>query len=105
MIDKKMRGPQFGPDQRVRRGGHLEGIKKGVNDNDKRCQVVEDVNLQLGSEEWLIRRHLQVNGNHILCDTIHSVQFKEIRIAVEDHRARITWEHLDIMPKRALLKH
>jgi hypothetical protein len=39
-----------------------------VNYCGKRYQVVEDVNLQLGSEEWLIFHHLQVNGNHILCD-------------------------------------
>jgi hypothetical protein len=29
-----------------------------VNDSGTKCQVVEDVNLQLESEEWMIRRHL-----------------------------------------------
>ena len=51
----------------MKRGGHLEGSEKGqdgviigwINDNSKRCQLVEDVNLKLGSEEWLIRRHLE----------------------------------------------
>jgi hypothetical protein len=38
--------------------GEGAGLLKWVNDRGKRCQVVEDVNLQLGSEEWLIRRHL-----------------------------------------------
>ncbi len=28
-VDKISCGPQFGPDQRVRRGGHFEGMKKG----------------------------------------------------------------------------
>jgi hypothetical protein len=28
-----------------------------INDSGKRCQVVEDVNLQLISEEWFIRHH------------------------------------------------
>ncbi len=52
--------------QRVRRGGYLKGMKRGrkayhlrwFNYCGKRCQVVGDVNQQLGSEEWLIRRHL-----------------------------------------------
>ncbi len=30
-IDKNRRGPQFSPDQRVRRGGHFEGMKRGRN--------------------------------------------------------------------------
>ncbi len=50
----------------MRRGGHFEGSEKGpdviiirwIDDNSKRCKVVEDVNLKLGSEEWLIRRHI-----------------------------------------------
>jgi hypothetical protein len=48
-------GPQFGPDERVRRGGHREGMKMGrtafhsrwIYDSGKRCQVVEDVYLKL----------------------------------------------------------
>jgi hypothetical protein len=27
-LDKNRSGPQFGPDQRVQRGGHLEGMKR-----------------------------------------------------------------------------
>ncbi len=65
--------PLVGPDQKVRRRVHIEGMKRGrtalslrwINDSGKRCHVVEDVNLQPGSEEWLICRHLKVNGNHI----------------------------------------
>ena len=59
-IDKNRCGPQFGPDQRVQRGWHLDEINMAgwINDSGKRCQMVEDVNLQLGSEEWLVRRHL-----------------------------------------------
>ncbi len=30
------------------------------------------MNLQLGSEEWLTRHHLWINGNHILCDSLLS---------------------------------
>jgi hypothetical protein len=33
---------------------HLDGLMIVA----KRCQMVEDSNLQLGSDEWLIRRHL-----------------------------------------------
>ncbi len=74
-IDEKRYGQQFGPDQRLRIEGHL-GNEKGqdcfsfrcINDSGKICQMVEDVNLQLGSEEWLIRHHLRINGNHIICD-------------------------------------
>jgi hypothetical protein len=48
-------------------GGHLEGSEKEqdgiiirwINDNSKRCYLVKDVNLKLGSEEWLICRHLE----------------------------------------------
>jgi hypothetical protein len=29
--------------------------------------MVEDVNLQLGSEEWLIHCHLWINDNHVFC--------------------------------------
>ncbi len=51
----------------VQRGGHLASSEKGqdsiiigwINDNSKRCLLVEDVNIKLGSEEWLIRRHLE----------------------------------------------
>ncbi len=39
-----------------------------IHDSGKRCQMVEDINLQLRSEEWLIRRHLWINGNNIFCD-------------------------------------
>ncbi len=53
-------GPEFGPDKRCKEEGTLnEGSEKGqdsifirwINVNSK------DVNLKLGSEEWLIRRH------------------------------------------------
>ncbi len=30
-IDKNRCGPQFGPDQKVQRGGYLEGLKRGRN--------------------------------------------------------------------------
>ncbi len=68
--------PQFSLYQWVRGGGGTLRNEKvqdclslrWINDSDKRCQVVEDVNLQLGSEEWLIRRHLWINDNQILCD-------------------------------------
>ncbi len=51
----------------MQRGGHFEVSEKGpdgiinrwIDDNSKRCSVVEDANLELGSEEWLIRRHLE----------------------------------------------
>ena len=50
----------------AKRRGHFEGSEKGqdgviirwINDNSKICLLVEDVNLKLGSEEWLILRHL-----------------------------------------------
>ncbi len=70
--DKKMRGTVWSRSKGANRT-YFEGMKRGrtalslrwVIDSGKRCQVVEGVNLQLGSEEWLIRRHLQENGNHI----------------------------------------
>ncbi len=44
----------------------------------KDAKLVEDGNLQLGSEEWLIRRHLLINGYYIFCDTTTGllVEFK-----------------------------
>jgi hypothetical protein len=57
-IGKNRCGPQFGPDQRVQRGGDLEGIKRGrtVYHLDGLMIMSEDANLQLGSIEW-IRHH------------------------------------------------
>ncbi len=44
-----------------------------INDSSKTCQTVQDAHLQLGSEEWLIRHHLWINGSNIFCDSsIHS---------------------------------
>ncbi len=34
----------------------------------KDAKLVEDSNLKLGSEEWLIRRHLGQTANHIFRD-------------------------------------
>ncbi len=41
----------------MQRGTHLKGMKR-ITDSGKRSQIYEDVNQQLGSEEWLIHRHL-----------------------------------------------
>ncbi len=61
---------QDGPDKGCEEEGTFEGSEKGqdsiinyhlgwINDDSKRCLVVEDANLKLESEEWLIRRHLE----------------------------------------------
>jgi hypothetical protein len=41
-----------------------------INDNEwlKDAKQAEDGNLQLGSEERLIHRHLLINGYQIFCD-------------------------------------
>ncbi len=58
---------QDGPDKRCKEEGTLKEVKKmpdGIvircnNDNSNRCKLAEDVNLKLGSKEWLIRQHLE----------------------------------------------
>ncbi len=62
------------PDKMCKEEGTLKEVKRGwmassfrwINDDSKRCLVVEDANLKHGSEERLIRR-FRINGkSHIL---------------------------------------
>ncbi len=67
-IDKEVN--QDGSDKRCEEEGTLRKVKRGqtalsfrwINDDSKRCLVVEDANLKLGSEEWLFHRHLRSCG-------------------------------------------